>query len=182
MIRPTSYLSTRRQSPLTCCGSTVKKPTRRALGQRCPDGTLGDGDVYRWAASNRHRGSDADQRSHEWRGLPGLHRAMFGPNASKAQVTLWWLTTVPFSPRPLVVEECDPRLSGAKTSATLLRRIPDLLTFYSCGFDPLKTCAAHKSADDRTPLNRAIDRCCWFVTFGGADLRECIAYFRHSGY
>src|ERR1700731_2638965 len=57
------------------------EPTRRALGQRCPDGTLGDGDVYRWAASNRHRGSDADQRSHEWRGLPGLHRAMFGPNA-----------------------------------------------------------------------------------------------------
>src|SRR6202023_156220 len=45
------------------------------------DGTLGDGDVYRWPASNRRRGSDADQRSHEWRGFPGLHRAMFGPNA-----------------------------------------------------------------------------------------------------
>ena len=28
-----------------------------------PDGRLGDGDVYRWAA-DRRRGSDADQRSH----------------------------------------------------------------------------------------------------------------------
>ena len=55
-------------------------PRGGALGQRCPDGTLGDGDVYRWAAPNRRRGSDADQRSHEWRGLPGLRRAMFGPN------------------------------------------------------------------------------------------------------
>src|SRR6476469_4616066 len=42
---------------------------------------LGDGDVYRWPASNRHRGSHADQRSHEWRSIPGLRRAMSGPNA-----------------------------------------------------------------------------------------------------
>src|SRR5258708_18435732 len=56
-------------------------PRGERLVSDAPMGTLGDGDVYRWAASNRHRGSDADQRSHEWRGLPGLHRAMFGPNA-----------------------------------------------------------------------------------------------------
>src|ERR1700675_1627271 len=37
--------------------------------------------TLRWAAANRRRGSDVDQRSHEWRGLPGLHTAMFGPNA-----------------------------------------------------------------------------------------------------
>jgi transposase len=55
-------------------------PRGERLHQRCTDGSLGDGDVYRWPASNWHCGADADQRSHEWRGLPGLHRAMFGPN------------------------------------------------------------------------------------------------------
>ena len=39
-------------------------------------GAVGDGDVYRWPAPDRHRGPDADQRSHEWRSIPGLRRAM----------------------------------------------------------------------------------------------------------
>jgi hypothetical protein len=62
LIRPTSYLSTRRQSQPPCCGSTVGTHAASAWSG-CPDGTLRDGDVYRWAAANRRRGSDADQRS-----------------------------------------------------------------------------------------------------------------------
>ena len=36
-----------------------------AFGQRCPDGTLGDGDVDRWAVSSERRGTDDDQRIHD---------------------------------------------------------------------------------------------------------------------
>ena len=46
-------------------------------------------------AANRRRGSDADQKSHEWRGLPGLHRAMFGPERSSAE-SIVVVDNVPF--------------------------------------------------------------------------------------
>ena len=56
-------------------------PPRKAAVRGRAHGPLGDGDVYRWPASNRHRGSHADQRSNEWRSIPGLRRAMSGANA-----------------------------------------------------------------------------------------------------
>src|SRR5256885_2241992 len=58
-------------------GITFKK---KPAGGRA-HGALGDSDVYRWPAPNRYRGSDGDQRSHEWRSIPRLHRAMSGPDA-----------------------------------------------------------------------------------------------------
>jgi hypothetical protein len=54
-----------------------------------PRWTLGGGDVYRWAAANRRR--SVLIKGHEWRGLPGLRRAMFGPNA-QAQYIVWSTT------------------------------------------------------------------------------------------
>ena len=81
LTRPTSYLSTRRQSPLTCCGFNGSNPRGERLVSDAPMGHWETVAIPRWAAANRRRGFDADQRSHEWRGLPGLHRAMFGPNA-----------------------------------------------------------------------------------------------------
>ena len=54
---------------------------------------LGDGDVYRWPASNRHRGSHADQRSHELRSIPAARRST-GERPSRSQwhllgVAIW---------------------------------------------------------------------------------------------
>src|SRR5271166_242098 len=63
----------------SCVITTAKR--RERVGESPDEFFDHTGDVYRWAASNWRRGSDADQRSHEWRDLPGLHRAMFGPNA-----------------------------------------------------------------------------------------------------
>jgi hypothetical protein len=53
-----------------------------------PDGEMGKGDVYRWPASNWHRGADADQRSYERRNLPGLHGAMSGADARARDIVV----------------------------------------------------------------------------------------------
>src|ERR1700757_4589649 len=54
-------------------------PRGERLIADCPHGALADGDVYRRSSPNWHRGPDVDQRSHEWRGIPGLRRAMSSP-------------------------------------------------------------------------------------------------------
>jgi len=52
LIRPTSYLSTKTAVTTNMLRLNGWNPRGERLVKRCPDGTLGDGDVYRWAASN----------------------------------------------------------------------------------------------------------------------------------
>src|SRR6516162_3951101 len=54
------------------CALTAGAPAENDWSRTRPMRALGDRNVYRWPASNWHRGSDGHQRGHEWRIVPGL--------------------------------------------------------------------------------------------------------------
>ena len=167
---PASYLSTKLQSPPTCCGSTVGAHAESAWS-RCADGALGDCDVYRWAASNRHRGSDADQRSHEWRGFLAYIEQCLVPTLNRRDIVV--VDNVPFHKVAGVEEAIQP--VGAS-----LRYLPQYspdLNPIELVFHPLKTFLRKAAQRTIEGLHRCVGS--YIRTL---DPSECMGYFRHSGY
>jgi transposase len=170
LILPASYLSMRRLSLPIWCASTAGTRVE-SVSSRIPHGALADGDVYRRSSPNWHRGPDVDQRSHEWRGIPGLRRAMSGPELQRGDIVV--ADNVPFH-KVAGVEEAI-RAVGA-TLRYLPQYSPDLNPI-ELVFHPLKTFlrkAAERSIEGLQRRLRSYIRT--------LDPSECIGYFRHAGY
>src|ERR1700726_3757936 len=171
LIRPTSYLSTRRQSPLTCCGSTVGNPRGELLVSDAP---MGHWETVTFIAGLRQTSIVA----------PMLIKGAMNGEAFLAYIeqclvpTLkrWDIVVVDNVPFHKVggVEEA---IQAVGASLRYLPKYSPDLNPIELLFHPLKTCL--RKAAERTieGLHRCVRSYIRVL-----DPAECISYFRHSGY
>src|SRR3982074_2871413 len=168
LIRPTSYLSTRRQSPPTCCGSTVGTHAASAWS------AMPRWETVTFIAGLRQTGIVA----------PMLIKGAMNGEAFLAYIEQCLVPTL--KRRDIVVVDNVPfhKVGGVEAAiqavGASLRYLPKYspdLNPIELLFHPLKTCL--RKAAERTieGLHRCVRSYIRVL-----DPAECISYFRHSGY
>jgi transposase len=132
---------------------------------------MGDSDVHRRPASKWNRSTDADERSHEWRGLPGFVEQCLAPILKRRDIVV--IDNVSFHK----VAGVQEAIEAARASLRYLPQYSPDLNPIELVFHPLKT--RLRKAAERTVagLQRGVRS---FIR--ALDPSECMSYFRHAGY